>query len=84
MVKTTVKIEGMMCENCERHMNEAFEKSFDIKEVNSSHDNAESVIISEGALDEEKIREVVADTGYTFKGVSSEEYKKKGLFGIFR
>ena len=78
MIKTTVKIDGMMCKNCERHMTEALEKEFAAKKVTSSHKDGESVIISEGELDAAKIEQTVKDAGYTFISVSSEE--KKGLF----
>lgn len=79
MIKTTVKIEGMMCKNCERHMTEAIEKAFGAKKVTSSHKDGESVIISEAPLDRAKLEETVKNAGYTFVSVSEEE--KKGLFG---
>ena len=41
MFKTTVKINGMMCQNCEAHMTEAFKKNFKTKSVTSSHDDCE-------------------------------------------
>ena len=82
MVKTTVKIEGMMCQMCEKHMTEAFEKRFDVKEVTSSHKDGESVILSAEALPEDAIRETVAETGYTFVSAESAPYKKKGIFGF--
>ena len=79
MIKTTVKIDGMMCKNCERHMTEALEKAFAAKKVTSSHKDGESVIISERELDAAEIEETVRNAGYTFVSVKSEE--KKGLFG---
>ena len=39
----------------------------------------ETEIISDAALDEEKMKEVISATGYDFGGMSSEPYKK-GLF----
>ena len=79
MIKTTVKIEGMMCKNCERHVTEALEKAFETKKVTSSHKDGESVILSETAPDPAKLEETVKAAGYTFVSASSEE--KKGLFG---
>jgi len=81
MVKTVVKIDGMMCGMCEAHMNDAFRNNFKVKKVTSSHVKNESEIISDAPLDGEKIKKVVGDTGYTFVSVSSEEFEKKGLFG---
>ena len=80
MVKTTVKVEGLMCGNCERHVNEAVEKAFEIKKVTSSHDKGETVILSKDALDAEKLTAAITDAGYTVTSVTSQV--KKGLFGF--
>ena len=37
MVKTILKIEGMLCGMCESHINAAIRKHFDVKKVKSSH-----------------------------------------------
>lgn len=83
MIKTTVGIDGMMCGMCESHVNDAIRKSFDIKKVSSSHSKKKTEIISEEAIDEDKLRAVIDETGYTVLSVESEPYKKKG-FGIFK
>lgn len=82
MIKTTVGIDGMMCGMCESHVNDAIRKSFDIKKVSSSHSKKKTEIISEEAIDEDKLRAVIDETGYTVLSVDSEPYKKKG-FGFF-
>ncbi len=85
MIKTTLKIDGMMCEMCESHINDAIRNSFDVKKVNSSHTKGETVIISREALDEDKIKSVIDKTGYELKSISSEEFEeKKGLFGFLK
>lgn len=81
MVKTTLKIDGMMCGMCESHVNDAIRGAFQVMKVTSSHSKGETVIISEEALPEAKIKEVLQPTGYELKGISSEPYEKKGLFG---
>ena len=83
MIKTTVGIEGMMCGMCESHVNDAIRKSFDVKKVSSSHSKKKTEIISEEAIDEDKHRAVIDETGYTVLSVESEPYKKKG-FGLFK
>lgn len=83
MIKTTVGIDGMMCGMCESHVNDAIRKSFDIKKVSSSHSKKKTEIISEEAIDEDKLRAVIDETGYTVLSVDSESYKKKG-FGFFK
>lgn len=85
MIKTTLKIDGMMCGMCESHINDAIRNSFDVKKVNSSHTKGETVIVSKAALDEDKIKSVIDKTGYELKSISSEEFEeKKGLFGFLK
>ena len=36
MIKTTLKIDGMMCGMCESHMNDLIRKNFQVKKVTSS------------------------------------------------
>ena len=83
MVKTIVGIDGMMCGMCEAHMNDAIRKEFDVDSVKADRNKKQAEIISKEELDSEKLKKVVADTGYTFLSVESEPYEKKGfhLFG---
>ena len=51
--------------------------------MTTSHSKGQSVILSKEPLDEDKIRSVIADTGYTLLGVTSgEAEEKKGLFSF--
>lgn len=72
LVKTTLKIDGMMCSMCESHINEAIRKAFKVKKVKSSHTNGTTVIISEHRLDDELLKKTIADTGYELKSISFE------------
>lgn len=83
MIKTTVKIDGMMCGMCESHMNNKIRNSFKVKSVKSSHTKGESVILSETKLNEADLRAAIEEIGYTPLSVTTEEYENKGLFGIF-
>ena len=75
MIKTTVKVDGMMCGMCESHVNDAVRKAFQNK--------GETVIISDGLVDEAKLKTAISATGYEVKGITSEPYeKKKGLFSF--
>ena len=51
MIKTTLKIDGMMCGMCESHMNDVIRKNFKVKKVSSSARDGETVIISEEPID---------------------------------
>lgn len=72
LVKTTLKIDGMMCTMCESHINETVRKAFKVKKVKSSHINGTTVIISEHRLDDELLKKTIADTGYELKSISFE------------
>ena len=81
MIKTTVKVDGMMCGMCESHVNDAVRKAFQVD--TSSHSKGETVIISDGPVDEAKLKTAISATGYEVKGITSEPYeKKKGLFSF--
>lgn len=88
MIKTVLKIDGIMCGMCESHINDCIRRTFDVKKVTSSHSKGETVIVSASALDEEKLRKAIAETGYELKNISvceegleTEKKAKKGLFG---
>ena len=84
MIKITVKVDGMMCGMCESHVNDAVRKAFHVDKVTSSHSKGETVIISEGPVDEAKLKTAISATGYEVKGISLQPYeKKKGLFSFF-
>ncbi len=83
MIKTTLKIEGMMCPMCEAHVNDAIRSGFAVESVKSSHKDKQTVIVSKEALPEEAVREAINKTGYTVTSYASETYEKKAfhLFG---
>ena len=82
MVKMTLQVNGMACGMCENHVNEAIRNAFAVKKVTSSHAKNQTEIISEEPLDEEKIKSVIAETGYELGAIKSEPYQKKGLFSF--
>ena len=83
MYKITAEVEGMACGMCEAHVNDAIRVAFDVKKVSSSHSKGVTEIIAEEALDEEKVKEVIKESGYTPGNVTTEPYEKTGfsLFG---
>ena len=84
MIRTILQIDGMMCGHCEAHVNDAIRQAFPVKKVESSHTKKETVILSEEPLDEEKLRAVIAQTGYTLGEIRTEPYEKKGLFSFLK
>lgn len=84
MIKTTIKVEGMMCGMCEAHVNDAVRGAFEVKKVSSSHTKAECEILSEAPLDEVKLRETIEKAGYRTGEFSVITEEKKGLFSFFK
>ena len=78
MIKTVLKIDGMMCGMCESHM------SCSPKKVNSSAKNGETVVISEAPLDIPYLKQQIKNTGYELVSYTSEPYEKKGFFHFGR
>ena len=83
MIKTTLKIDGMMCGMCESHINDTIRQNFKIKKVTSSHSKGITEIISESAPDEAALKEAIGKTGYKVLEIKSEPYEKK-KFSLFR
>ena len=83
MIKTTLKIDGMMCGMCESHINDTIRQNFKIKKVTSSHSKGTTEIISEEPLDEASVKEAIGKTGYKVLEIKTEPYEKKrfSLFG---
>ncbi len=80
MVKTVLKINGMACSMCESHINNVIRSEFDVKKVKASHKTGTAEIISENALDKDRLERAIAQTGYEVEAYSSEPYEKKSLF----
>ncbi len=83
MIQTTIGIDGMMCEMCEAHINDAIRRNYTVKSAKSNRKKKQCIVVSEEPLDEAKVREVIGQTGYELLSISSEPYQKKRLFGLF-
>ena len=82
MIKTTLKIEGMMCSMCEAHICDTIRKAVpSAKKVSASRAKGEASFLTEAAADENRLKDAIASTGYTCLGMASATYEKKGLFG---
>ena len=64
MIKTTLKIDGMMCGMCESHMNDLIRKNFQVKKVTSSAKDGETVIISDNEIDIPWAKKEIKEIGY--------------------
>ncbi|MCR5676980.1 MAG: heavy-metal-associated domain-containing protein [Agathobacter sp.] len=83
MIRTVLKIDGMMCGMCEAHINDVIRKTIaDAKKVKSSHTKGECSFISEQEPDFAKLEAAIAENGYKMESFQTEPYKKKFL-GLF-
>lgn len=62
-MKTTLKIEGMMCEGCVKSVTESLQKVDKVKKVDVSLKANKAVVEHDGASDDELIAAVV-DAGF--------------------
>ena len=67
-----LEIHGMRCGMCESHINNVIRQNFSVKKVKSSHLRKETVIYSKDELDIEKIKSVIASTGYDLVNITKE------------
>ncbi|MBQ5329693.1 MAG: heavy-metal-associated domain-containing protein [Oscillospiraceae bacterium] len=82
MLKTTVNIDGMMCNMCEAHIAETVRKAIpQAKSLKVSHGKGTAVFLTENAPDTETLKDAINATGYTFVSASTEEYTRKGFLG---
>ena len=82
MIKTTMKIDGMMCGMCEAHVCDAIRKAVPTaRKVAASRSKKEASFLTEEAVDADRLKAAVDATGYTCLGIESAPYEKKGLFG---
>ncbi len=84
MKRYVVKIDGMMCGMCEAHVSDAIRKNFNVKKVKASHMKKEVEIIAENEIDREQLAAAIASQGYEVKGITEEEYVKRGLFSFLK
>ena len=80
MIKTVLKVNGMMCGMCEAHMNDLVRKNFQVKKVTSSVKDGETVVISEENLDIPFLKKEIKEIGYELVDVHTEPYEKKVFF----
>lgn len=80
MVKITLGVDGMMCNMCEAHTNDAIRNKFKVKKITSSHKDKKTEIIAPEEIPREELEKVIDETGYKMTSYACEPYEKKGLF----
>lgn len=75
MYKITIKVEGLKCPMCEKHVNEAIKQAFAVKKVTSSHTEKEIVVNTKEEIHPDKLKEVINEAGYQMVDMETETYK---------
>jgi len=82
MLKTTLKIEGMMCGMCEAHIADTIRKTVPAaKKVSASRAKGEATFLTDEPVDANALKSAIDATGYACTGVETAPYEKRGLFG---
>ena len=81
MVRTTVRIDGMMCGMCEAHICETIRKAVpSAKKVTASRSKKEASFLTDGTVNVEELKKAINATGYTCVSAESLPFEKKGWF----
>ena len=75
---TTIKVEGMMCEHCEKRVSEALEKTRKAKNVLAKHEDGTVKFVDSGITAEE-IKKAVEEAGYKIIKNKGEDSMEKIL-----
>ncbi len=81
MIKTTVKIDGMMCGMCEAHICDTIRKAVPgATKVTASVSGKKASFLTDAQVDNDSLKAAIDATGYTCLGIESVPYEKRGLF----
>ncbi len=82
MIKTILKVDGMVCSMCEAHICDTIRKAVpSARKVSASHTRGEASFLTEEAVDAERLKAAVDATGYTCLSAETAPYEKKWPFG---
>lgn len=70
--KMIVKVDGMMCENCAKHVSNALKSLAGIENVDVDLSKKEAKVDFFGAINEKEVSDAISEAGYEYKGI---EYK---------
>lgn len=61
-----LKVEGMMCQHCEKHVKEALEKIDGVQEATADHEKKQVLVKLSKDVPESEFEKAISDAGYTF------------------
>lgn len=66
MTEKTLKVEGMMCSHCEKHVKDALEKIDGVQEATANHESSQVVVKLAKDIPDSEFEKAITDAGYTF------------------
>ena len=66
MTEKTLKVEGMMCSHCEKHVKDALEKIDGVQEATANHETSQVVVKLAKDIPDSEFEKAITDAGYTF------------------
>ena len=71
-MKRTLSVEGMMCQNCVRHVKNALEGVSGVETVSVSLEGKTAAVTAAESVTDEALKAAVTDAGYTVTAVAHE------------
>lgn len=68
-MKKTLNIEGMMCQHCVKHVNDALEKVSGVSKVQVDLEGKKAEVTFDGEVGDEALKSAVEDAGYEVKEI---------------
>ena len=65
-MEKTIKVEGMMCQHCEKHVKDALEKIDGVTEATASHEKGEVRLTLSKEVASSELEKAVTEAGYKF------------------
>ena len=63
-MEKTLKIEGMMCAHCQKHVHDALSKIASVTEVTVDLENKTARVLAVRDIANDEFKQVIADAGY--------------------
>ena len=67
-MEKTIKINGMMCVNCEKHVKKSLESLPEVDSAVPSHEKGEAVLQLNADVSEAELKNAVEEAGYKYIG----------------
>ena len=84
MVQLTLRIDVISFGMCDINENDKITQKLNVKKVTSSHKKGETVIVANQAIDSDKLKVAISETGYEVLDIKEEPYEKKGFFSFLK